>query len=128
MNYNIAVDEKLEEFQILPLSVLTFVENAVKYGVQSQKTLLISIRVSLLPGETPEDTYVCITILDNGPGFPEDVLHFLNKEEFAEEKTAGIGIQNVWKRIKIRYEEKATILYSNSNGACVEMYLPYGKY
>lgn len=128
VNYNIAVDEKLEEFQILPLSVLTFVENAVKYGVQSQKTLLISIRVSLLPGETPEDTYVCITILDNGPGFPEDVLHFLNKEEFAEEKTVGIGIQNVWKRIKIRYEEKATILYSNSNGACVEMYLPYGKY
>ena len=37
VNYNIAVDEKLEEFQILPLSVLTFVENAVKYGVQSQK-------------------------------------------------------------------------------------------
>ena len=128
VNYNIAVDEKLEEFQILPLSVLTFVENAVKYGVQSQKTLLISIRVSLLPGETPEDTYVCITILDNGPGFPEELLHFLNKEEFAEEKTAGIGIQNVWKRIKIRYEEKATILYSNSNGACVEMYLPYEKY
>lgn len=48
VNYSIAVDEKLEEFQILPLSVLTFVENAVKYGVQSQKTLLISIRVSLL--------------------------------------------------------------------------------
>lgn len=127
VNYNIVVDEKLEEFQILPLSVLTFVENAVKYGVQSQKTLLISIRVSLLPGETPEDTYVCITILDNGPGFPEDVLHFLNKGEFAEGKSAGIGIQNVWKRMKIRYEEKATILYSNSNGACVEMYLPYGK-
>lgn len=60
--------------------------------------------------------------------FPEELLHFLNKEEFAEEKTAGIGIQNVWKRIKIRYEEKATILYSNSNGACVEMYLPYEKY
>ena len=37
VNYNIAVDEKLEEFQILPLSVLTFVENAVKYGVQSKK-------------------------------------------------------------------------------------------
>lgn len=127
VNYSIAVDEKLEEFQILPLSVLTFVENAVKYGVQSPKTLLISIRVSLLPGETPEDTYVCITILDNGPGFPEDVLHVLNKGEFAEEKSSGIGIQNVWKRMKIRYEEKATILYSNSNGACVEMYLPYGK-
>ena len=127
VNYSIAVDEKLEEFQILPLSVLTFVENAVKYGVQSKKTLLISIRVSLLPGETPEDTYVCITILDNGPGFPEDVLHVLNKGEFAEEKSSGIGIQNVWKRMKIRYEEKATILYSNSNGACVEMYLPYGK-
>ena len=69
-----------------------------------------------------------ITILDKGPGFQEYVLHFLNKDEFAEEKTVGIGIQNVWKRIKIRYEEKATILYSNSNGACVEMYLPYGKY
>ena len=32
VNYNIAVDEKLEEFQILPLSVLTFVENEVKYS------------------------------------------------------------------------------------------------
>ena len=66
VNYNIAVDEKLEEFQILPLSVLTFVENAVN-TVYSPKTLLISIRVSLLPGETPEDTYVCITILATVP-------------------------------------------------------------
>lgn len=125
VSYNIAVDEKLEEFGILPLSVLTFVENAVKYGVQSQKTLLISIRVSLLPGETQGDSYVCITILDNGPGFSEKVLEALNKGNFAEGKNEGIGIQNVQKRMKIRYGEKATVLYSNSNGACVEMYLPY---
>lgn len=125
VTYNIAVDKELEEFQILPLSILTFVENAVKYGVQSTKTLLISIRVSLLPGEHKEDSYVCITVLDNGPGFPEEMLQKLNGEHYEEETSDSIGIQNVQKRIKILYEDNATILYSNSNGACVEIYLPY---
>lgn len=125
VNYNIAVDKELEEFQILPLSILTFVENAVKYGVQSTKTLLISIRVNLLPGEREEDSYVCITVLDNGPGFPEELLQRLNGDHYEEEKSDSIGIQNVQKRLKILYGEKATVLYSNSNGACVEIYLPY---
>ena len=52
-------------------------------------------------------------------------MEALNKGNFAEGKNEGIGIQNVQKRMKIRYGEKATVLYSNSNGACVEMYLPY---
>lgn len=124
VNYNISIDKEQEEFQICPLSILTYVENSVKYGVQADKMLLINIRVTKLPAEKDEDSYICITILDNGPGFPEELLKRLNQDSYLEEKNESVGIQNVQKRLKILYGKEATVLYSNSNGACVEIYLP----
>jgi two-component system sensor histidine kinase YesM len=100
---------------------------------------MISIRVSKLISES--ESYVCITILDNGPGFSPDVLGTkevsgtvdvlgmkdvigtkdVKNEEASKEH---IGIENIKKRMELLYHGRGTIFLSNSNGACVEFYIP----
>ena len=72
---------------------------------------------------------MCITVLDSGPGFSEDILPILNQTD-GKLQREHIGIDNVKQRIQMLYHSKATILFSNSDGACVEMILPVsgGKY
>lgn len=119
--YRIDVDPSLKYQKIPPMAILTFVENSVKHGMQEQKKLVISVRVSLLSCD--QESYVCITVLDSGPGFPEDVLPILNQTD-GKLQREHIGIDNVKQRIQMLYHSKATILFSNSDGACVEMILP----
>lgn len=117
----IDVDPELWQFSIPTLSIITFIENSVKYGGVSDKRLMISIRVSKLISET--DSYVCITILDNGPGFPSDGIN-TSEEPYDENSKEHIGIINIKKRIELLYHGEGTLLFSNSNGACVEIYIP----
>ncbi|WMJ89558.1 sensor histidine kinase [Anaerocolumna sp. MB42-C2] len=118
---NIDVDSDLWQFQIPTLSIITFIENSVKHGGVSDKRLMISIRVSKLISES--ESYVCITILDNGPGFSSDGLN-ISDEPYDVDSKEHIGIINIKKRIELLYHGKGTILFGNSNGACVEIYIP----
>lgn len=126
VSYSISVDKELEDFSIPPLSILTYAENSVKYGAMSNKTLLVNVRVTRI-ATGDEESYVSITILDNGPGFAPELLEKLNSETYPEERSTHIGIQNVQKRFYLVYDKRATILYSNSNGACVEIFIPDRK-
>ncbi|SHO47237.1 sensor histidine kinase [Anaerocolumna xylanovorans] len=119
---NIDIDTSLMDFRIPPLSILTFVENSVKHGRQLDRDLIISVRISLIKDET--ESYVCITILDNGTGFSDEVLEKINGTK-GELDRENIGISNVKKRIELIYGDKGTILFSRSNGSCIEIYLPY---
>ncbi len=117
----IDIDEGLLEFLIPPLSIITFIENSVKHGAQSDKKLMLSIRATTLTGE--KNSYVCITILDNGPGFGEELPNLFGEDYEADGKEH-IGIKNIEKRFEMFYGKEGTILCSNSNGACVELYIP----
>lgn len=119
---NIDIDTSLMDFQIPPLSILTFVENSVKHGGQLDRNLIISVRISLIKDES--ESFVCITILDNGMGFSDEVLGKINGTN-GELDRENIGISNVKKRIELIYGERGTILFSRSNGSCIEIYLPY---
>ncbi len=136
---NIDVDPELWQFQIPTLSIITFIENSVKHGGVTNKRLMISIRVSKLISES--ESYVCITILDNGPGFSPDVLgtkeisgtlDVLGMKDVIgtkdvkneEDSKEHIGIENIKKRMELLYHGRGTIFLSNSNGACVEFYIP----
>ncbi|MGN6713317.1 sensor histidine kinase [Anaerocolumna jejuensis] len=119
---NIDIDTSLMDFQIPPLSILTFVENSVKHGRQMDRNLIISVRISFIKDE--QESFVCITILDNGSGFRDEVLEKINGAK-GELDRENIGISNVKKRIELIYGERANIIFSRSNGSCIEIYLPY---
>lgn len=117
------VDADLLEVRILPISILTFVENSVKYAARTNEILQIEICVKKL--KITEDTMMQITVYDNGNGFSEDVLQLLNKKQLIvdEDGEKHIGIQNVIQRFEFMYQ-KCEIVFMNRNGAKVVLIIP----
>jgi len=120
---DIELDPRLKEFRIPPLSIQTFVENSVKHASVSYKKLMISIKIALLKSEG--ENLVNITILDNGQGFPDDMLQDLNGTTEAVYCEDHIGIQNVKHRFSLIYHDTCTFSFSNvTGGACIEIFIP----
>lgn len=109
-----------------PLLIQTFVENSIKHGGKEER-LFISV---VIKKECSVNTNkLCISILDSGIGFPEEVLEKLNRGEEIQ-KTAGhqIGIQNVLQRLKLIYETDYELLFQNlGSGAKVTIRIPERK-
>lgn len=118
------VVDELRDFPIPPITILTFVENSMKFGMYQNKSLIIHVKVRLLKNDAMN--YVNITILDNGKGFPEEELNRLNSEQTGED-SQHVGISNVKRRFYIQYKGKAILSFSNSNGACVDIFIPYSE-
>ncbi|MBP3961601.1 sensor histidine kinase [Paenibacillus lignilyticus] len=116
------VDGRLKDFRIPPISILTFVENAIKHAVSIHGPLIISIKAALL--ETNEDKFVNITVMDNGAGFSDEMLVLLNDPNPSSSKDH-VGILNVIRRCNVIYQNKCTFLFSTSGGACIDIFIPY---
>ena len=120
--YEEDVSPQLLQFGIPPMSLLTFVENSFKYEKSGEGSMQILIKARLfLDGE---EKFVNITIMDNGKGFPEEVLEILNDPE---KRMPGehMGINNVEQRFSLVYQKPCSFVYSNMNGACVDIFIPF---
>lgn len=120
--YEEDVSPQLLQFGIPPMSLLTFVENSFKYEKSGEGSMQILIKARLfLDGE---EKFVNITIMDNGEGFPEEVLEILNDPE---KRVPGehMGINNVEQRFSLIYQKPCSFVYSNMNGACVDIFIPF---
>ena len=116
------VSPQLMQLGIPPMSLLTFVENSFKYEKSGEGAMQILIKARLfLDGE---EKFVNITIMDNGKGFPEEVLEILNDPE---KRMPGehMGINNVEQRFSLVYQKPCSFVYSNMNGACVDIFIPF---
>ena len=99
-------------------------ENSLRYKWDDDTPLKILIRAQLLENE--EEKVVNITIRDNGAGFPQEILDVLNDPEqrLSEEH---LGIHNIEQRFSLLFQSNCSFFYSNMDGACVEIFLPYQK-
>jgi len=118
--FEIAVDPSLEDVGVPPLSILTFVENAVKYGTLPNRDLTVCIKIHRIVND--DGDYLCANIMDNGHGFPDFVLKSFCEGDFSA--IHGIGIANVIQRIQLLYNGAGHVYFSNVKGACVELFLP----
>jgi len=83
------------------------VENCFKHGFDQKlekATIVITAR-----GE--HDDYLCISVQDNGVGVREDALEQLRRELADNEsdgkpKSTGIGLKNIYDRLKIYYSSQ----------------------
>ena len=71
-----------------------------------------------------EGRYVNITIMDNGKGFSQEVLEVLNAMD-RRLSSEHIGIYNVKQRFSLIYGSECSFMFSNMNGACVDIFIPY---
>lgn len=118
------ISERLKDYGIPPISLLSYVENSLRYKRDDDTPLKILIRAQLLENE--EEKVVNITIRDNGAGFPQEILDVLNDPEqrLPEEH---LGIHNIEQRFSLLFQNNCSFFYSNMDGACVEIFLPYQK-
>lgn len=120
-------DESLLALQIPGISVLSFVENSVKYGSSLPQSLEIRIRISML---TEDQGYILnISVSDNGAGYPEDELVRLNYYTGEEPDGEHIGIFNVMQRFFLFFgREQTGFAFSNMHpGAKSEIFIRLGK-
>ena len=111
---------RYSDIPVPTLSVLTFVENSIKHGMVSSSRFHIDINIQQI--DTQDGAYLNITITDDGRGFSDETLTFLNSGRRHMEH--GVGIANVKKRFRFLYGERANLFFSNGKGACVELFIP----
>lgn len=119
----IAADEDVMEKEIPILTLQTFIENSTKYARDMMgKELRICLSVKYR--KTEEGNYLDITVKDNGPGYPEELLKVINEFKPEEKEGLGIGVINLQSRLRIFYGDKASWYFENKNGAVSELVLP----
>lgn len=118
----IDVDTDVIHCQIPAISILSFVENSVKYSISPDGNLQIKIKVQLLENDDSELIY--IRIADNGGGFIEEDLKKYNYFDSNINKGEHIGIYNVIQRFQLYFgKENVGFAFANENGAVVEIYV-----
>lgn len=110
---------------LVPVHIIqTFVENAIKYGLSSERQLNIEITGDLSDNQ---DNMLVLTILDDGPGFAPEVLDQLRgNSSVIKDGRECIGITNAAMRMRLLFGETASIVCCNqgSGRACVQIGIP----
>lgn len=116
------VEERLNGFLIPPISILTFVENSVKYYEGEKNDLYIKIKAVILESEAT--SMVNISISDNGNGFVKSELDKLNHIEEYSSYEGHVGIYNVIRRFKLYYgNDRVWFAFSNQSGALIDIFI-----
>lgn len=126
-SFEVINDEGLEKCLVPSLLLQTIVENSFSHGMSLDKHLDITLYIVIEEG-ADSNKNIYISLSDTGPGFPEDVLRRLNdNEEIYYEGRKHVGLNNIQKRLKLMYGDKASIVFSNMSenyGAIVEVRFP----
>lgn len=104
---SVEMDDRLSGKLVLPLSVQTLVENAIKHGIAQRKEGgLIKIRI----GEENDKLVVSVA----NPGTLND------------EATKGLGLKNLRERLNLQFGEKASfrIVQKNSENVSATIHIP----
>ncbi len=106
-----------------PVSILSLVENSLKYGLNETKQSVIRITVRNIISE--HEQYLQIGIYDNGNGFSPESLKKLNAlmSKNKSDSEGHVGIQNVLIRFKLIYADNFNVAFSNQNGGAVELFI-----
>ena len=121
LQVNIRIDPDTEEFLIPKISIQTLVENSIIHGI-SPATGSIQIDISAKRVEN----YIHICVRDNGNGIPEEQLSLLYADFERQDKTCstgGIGLVNLYTRLKLLYPQPATLDIRSKPGKYTEILL-----
>ncbi|MEP5339916.1 MAG: histidine kinase [Algibacter sp.] len=96
LNFNIEVDDNLKNIEIPMFLIQPLIENAVKHGISKIED---NGEIHLKINKT--EKYVIISVLDNGPQFPDGLV-------------SGHGLQTVHDLLRLSYGESASINIENT--------------
>ena len=127
---SIEVEEELLSREIPPVTLLSLVENCIKYSFQQGRPLKILISGALLEREEGELSLLDLSVRDNGGGFTEEWLERFNNLERKGCAGEHVGMSNLVRRCRELYGENFHIAFYNGQpeddycGACIDLFLP----
>jgi signal transduction histidine kinase len=115
--YDFQISENINAYRIPNMVIQPIVENAVIHGITPKRD---GGKISIYAEEYKNE--IIISIIDNGNGFPKDVLE--NIQQF--ENKSGLGFGNTDKRLKRYYGEQygLKIVKSDYSGSTVTITIP----
>lgn len=116
LEYHLDIAQETKKLYIPKLLLQPFVENMFKYGFQIPAPWIISISSSVEAG------FWVLTIEDNGGQLSDEkkeellnLYHNLDmNQELKSMQIGGMGLKNVYLRLKLLYEDKAIFQIDNS--------------
>lgn len=125
IHYECSCDEALKDFAVPPVSLLSVVENSIKYSYLADRVLNIRVMIENL--DSDDGRIAHFIIADNGKGYDSDVLDSLNMNEGkAYDDDSGqwhIGLNNMMQRFKLLYGDNAYFAFGNYDGAETEIFI-----
>ncbi|MGH4124001.1 MAG: sensor histidine kinase [Clostridium sp.] len=115
--YDSDIPENIKSYRIPNMVIQPIVENAVIHGITPKRD---GGKISIFAEEYKNE--IIISIMDNGNGFPKDVLQ--NIQQF--ENKSGLGFGNTDRRLKQYYGEQygLKIVKSDYSGSTVTITIP----
>ncbi|MBT2293145.1 histidine kinase [Paenibacillus albidus] len=121
--YSIETNQLIADMLVPPMLIHNFVENSIKYAIQTDKAIHISVQVDSF--EIEFYPYAKIVIADTGSGYPVHQLELLNQGKvIVDQNGEHIGIRNSVKRLALLFKGRAKWRFYNRNGATSELTLP----
>ena len=121
----VSAPEEAKQCRIPILSIQPFVENSIKYALTPGTILSLELKAECIVMDS--QSFLKISVSDNGKGFPENKLENLNRRvtEFQYNSTQ-VGVDNIKYRLHLIYGDKAVMYLYNkpSGGAVTELLIP----
>jgi two-component system sensor histidine kinase YesM len=117
LSYEIDIDPRMNEIDIPKLVIQPLVENAIKHGARNEPPWKITVHAY------QERDHWKVSTSDNGPGFtPENIAAIDRKIREIDAKGLlpsleldGMGLINIYIRLKLLYQEEMLFQIANSN-------------
>lgn len=104
-NYEIEMEPDVSRYQIIKLILQPLVENSLVHGLRNKdEGGLVKIKAF------KKDKFLQFTIWDNGFGLLPESLEILNAEIRDKTSYNGVGLKNIYQRLKIFYGNLADVI------------------
>ena len=109
-SYDVDASDEVLSLPIIKLILQPIVENAIVHGLgeKPEEGAMIKIKAYL------DSSYLCFDIEDNGFGMLPDKIEEIYQSFKDKTIHRGVGLSNVYQRIRIFYGEKADIIVDSS--------------
>ncbi len=105
-SYSFDVDESILDEKVMKLILQPLVENAIYHGVGEEEG-----EITIVGYRT--EGFLCFDVTNTGYGITQERIQEIQRVLKGGEGDTGVGLKNVYLRLKIYYGDKADILFSS---------------